>query len=154
MNPDAPPETSARLAFRLSVEAKLLIEQAAAASGQTVSAYAVPTLVRSAEEVLERRKLSDRIATGFSSWSTEMTNRARRSNGQHATTSDTWLDEANTVPASTRDALSKRQRTRRRNPICDGFECGRGLIRSRSRFLHSPILVANLWQTFVEIDTF
>jgi len=65
MNPDAPPETPARLAFRLSFEAKLLIEQAAAASGQTVSAFAVSRLVRSAEEVLERRKLSDRDRDRF-----------------------------------------------------------------------------------------
>ena len=47
---------------------ELLIEQAAAAKGQTVSDFAVSTLVRSAEEVLERlerRKLSDRDRDRF-----------------------------------------------------------------------------------------
>ena len=65
---DAPSKSSARLDFRLNVDAKLLIEQAAAAKGQTVSDFAVSTLVRSAEEVLERlehRKLSDRDRDQF-----------------------------------------------------------------------------------------
>lgn len=64
----APSKTSARLDFRLNVDAKLLIEQAAAAKGQTVSDFAVSTLVRSAEEVLERlerRKLSNRDRDRF-----------------------------------------------------------------------------------------
>lgn len=54
--------------LRLNVDAKLLIEQAAAAKGQTVSDFAVSTLVRSAEEVLERlerRRLSDRDRDRF-----------------------------------------------------------------------------------------
>lgn len=61
-------KASARLDFRLTAEVKLLIEQAAAAKGQTVSDFAVSTLVRSAEEVLERierRKLSDRDRDRF-----------------------------------------------------------------------------------------
>jgi len=64
----APSKTSARLDFRLNLDAKLLIEQAAAAKGQTVSDFAVSTLVRSAEEVLEsleRRRLSDRDRERF-----------------------------------------------------------------------------------------
>lgn len=59
---------SARLDFRLNVDAKLLIEQAAAATGQTVSEFAVSTLVRGAEEVLERigrRELPDRDRDRF-----------------------------------------------------------------------------------------
>jgi len=65
---NAPSKTSARLDFRRNVDAKLLIEQAAAAKGPTVSDFAVATLVRSAEEVLERlerRRLSDRDRDRF-----------------------------------------------------------------------------------------
>ena len=65
---NVPSKPSARLDFRLNVDAKLLIEQAAAAKGQTVSDFAVSTLVRSAEEVLERlerRRLSDRDRDRF-----------------------------------------------------------------------------------------
>ena len=54
---------SARLDFRLSLQAKEKIEQAAVASGQTVSDFAVSTLLKSAEEILEnqqQRQLSDR----------------------------------------------------------------------------------------------
>ena len=54
---------NARLDFRLSLQAKEKIEQAAVASGQTVSDFAVSTLLKSAEEILERqeqRQLSDR----------------------------------------------------------------------------------------------
>lgn len=45
-----------RLNFRLSSEAKRIIEQAAAASGQTVKQFAVSTLVQSAKDVLERHR--------------------------------------------------------------------------------------------------
>lgn len=44
----------ARLDFRLSSEAKQKIEQAALASGQSLSDFAASTLVREAEQVLER----------------------------------------------------------------------------------------------------
>lgn len=50
------PKNDDRLDFRLSSEAKRVIEQAAALSGQTVKQFAVSTLVQSAEEVLERRR--------------------------------------------------------------------------------------------------
>ena len=55
--------SGARLDFRLSPSAKEMIEQAAVVSGQTVSDFAVTTLVKSAQEILERhqqRQLSDR----------------------------------------------------------------------------------------------
>ncbi len=44
----------ARLDFRLSSAAKAKIEQAALASGQSLSDFAASTLVREAEQVLER----------------------------------------------------------------------------------------------------
>jgi uncharacterized protein (DUF1778 family) len=50
------PKNDDRLDFRLNSEAKHVIEQAAALSGQTVKQFAVSTLVQSAEEVLERRR--------------------------------------------------------------------------------------------------
>ena len=50
------PKNNDRLDFRLDSEAKRVIEQAAALSGQTVKQFAVSTLVQSAEEVLERRR--------------------------------------------------------------------------------------------------
>lgn len=50
------PKNDDRLDFRLDSEAKRVIEQAAALSGQTVKQFAVSTLVQSAEEVLERRR--------------------------------------------------------------------------------------------------
>ena len=45
---------NARLDFRLSSEAKAKIEQAALATGQSLSDFAASTLVREAEQVLER----------------------------------------------------------------------------------------------------
>jgi uncharacterized protein (DUF1778 family) len=45
-----------RLDFRLSGDAKRLIEEAAAVSGQTVKQFAVSRLLQSAEEVLERHR--------------------------------------------------------------------------------------------------
>lgn len=50
------PKNDDRLDFRLNSEAKRVIEQAAALSGQTVKQFAVSTLLQSAEEVLERRR--------------------------------------------------------------------------------------------------
>lgn len=50
------PKNDDRLDFRLNSEAKRVIEQAAALSGQTVKQFAVSTLVQSAEEVLARRQ--------------------------------------------------------------------------------------------------
>jgi uncharacterized protein (DUF1778 family) len=64
----SPSNRPARLDFRLDKEAKQLIEQAAAASGQTVSDFAVSTLVRHAHDVLDRqdrRRLSDRDRDRF-----------------------------------------------------------------------------------------
>jgi uncharacterized protein (DUF1778 family) len=52
-----------RLNFRLPGELKRLIEQAATASGQSVSQFAVSTLVRNAREVIQhhdRTELSNR----------------------------------------------------------------------------------------------
>ncbi|HEX8845107.1 MAG TPA: DUF1778 domain-containing protein [Pyrinomonadaceae bacterium] len=50
------PRDDDRLDFRLNSEAKRVIEQAAAVSGQTMKQFAVSTLVQSAEEVLERHR--------------------------------------------------------------------------------------------------
>lgn len=50
------PKNDDRLDFRLDSEAKRVIEQAAALSGQTVKQFAVSTLLQSAEEILERRR--------------------------------------------------------------------------------------------------
>jgi uncharacterized protein (DUF1778 family) len=46
--------SSHRLDFRLSPEHKSLIERAAAAEGQTVSSFAVASLVKAAEEAIQR----------------------------------------------------------------------------------------------------
>ena len=59
---------STRLDVRLSEEKKRRIEQAASYLGQTVSAFTVATLVREAEEVVERfgmMQLSDRDRDAF-----------------------------------------------------------------------------------------
>lgn len=53
----------ARLNFRLPSRLKRTIEQAAAQTGQSVSDFAISTLVRSAQEVMEQStetRLSDR----------------------------------------------------------------------------------------------
>jgi uncharacterized protein (DUF1778 family) len=55
----------ARLNFRLSSDLKAVIEEAAAALGQSVSDFAVSTLVRTARSVLEQQS------------ATELTNRDR-----------------------------------------------------------------------------
>ena len=58
----------ARLNFRLSEELKALIEIAAASSGQSVSDFAVSTLMKSAREIVEREhvtRLSLRDAKRF-----------------------------------------------------------------------------------------
>jgi len=57
------PTNDARLDFRLRSEVKAKIEEAAATSGQSVSDFAVSTLLRAADEILERQRmirLSDR----------------------------------------------------------------------------------------------
>ena len=46
----------ARLDFRLNVEAKEIIEQAAFVSGKTVSEFAVSTLLESAQEILDQQQ--------------------------------------------------------------------------------------------------
>ena len=53
MNPDAPAR-DARLDFRLQGEHKRLIEQAAVASGQTISEFALSHLLDAARETVER----------------------------------------------------------------------------------------------------
>ncbi len=45
-----------RLDFRVSVESKTIIERAASLSGQTVSDFAVSTLVKSAQEVISQHQ--------------------------------------------------------------------------------------------------
>ncbi len=60
---ETPTSSVARLNFRLPSDAKEKIERAAAASGLTVTDFAVHALVNTADEVLERqhtRQLSDR----------------------------------------------------------------------------------------------
>ncbi|MFA7237208.1 MAG: DUF1778 domain-containing protein [Phycisphaeraceae bacterium] len=57
-----------RLDVRLGEEQKKLIEQAAGFLGQTISAFTVATLLRQAEEVVERfgmLRLSDRDRDAF-----------------------------------------------------------------------------------------
>lgn len=59
---------NSRLDVRLAEENKKLIEQAASFLGQTVSAFTVTTLVREAEEVVERfgmLRLSNRDRDAF-----------------------------------------------------------------------------------------
>jgi uncharacterized protein (DUF1778 family) len=58
-------KTSARLNFRLAPSLKEVIEKAAAVTGQTVSDFAVSTLVQAARQVVEHRNV------------TELTNRDR-----------------------------------------------------------------------------
>jgi uncharacterized protein (DUF1778 family) len=59
---------SARLDFRVSPEHKALIERAANAQGQTVSSFAVATLLKAAEEAIQSettRTLSARDSQAF-----------------------------------------------------------------------------------------
>jgi uncharacterized protein (DUF1778 family) len=49
----AAPNNPARLSFRLSEDQKALIEQAAATLGQTVSDFAIGSLLRMAEETMQ-----------------------------------------------------------------------------------------------------
>lgn len=63
-----PTSPSARLDFRVSPEHKALIERAASAQGQTVSSFAIATLLKAAEEALQRetaRTLSARASLRF-----------------------------------------------------------------------------------------
>ena len=48
---------NARLDFRLPLETKQKIEEAALASGQSLSDFAASTLAREADEVLQRRRM-------------------------------------------------------------------------------------------------
>src|SRR3954468_17278005 len=62
------PTPSARLDFRVSPEHKSLIERAASAQGQTVSSFAISTLLRAAEEAIRSetsRTLSARDSQRF-----------------------------------------------------------------------------------------
>ena len=59
---------SNRLDFRISEEHKSLIERAASVQGQTVSSFAIATLIRAAEETIQRatvRTLSARDSRTF-----------------------------------------------------------------------------------------
>ncbi len=65
----ATPTSDARINFRLSSELKRTIEDAAAQMGQTVSDFAVSTLVQTARKVLQDQqftRLSERDRTVFS----------------------------------------------------------------------------------------
>lgn len=68
MSAEKKQRSEARLDFRLSPRVKDVIERAACATGQTVNEFAVSVLYQSAQEVLERErltKLSDRDAELF-----------------------------------------------------------------------------------------
>jgi len=57
-----------RLDFRLSPEHKSLIERAASAEGQTISSFAIASLIKAAEEAIQRasaRTLSARDSKSF-----------------------------------------------------------------------------------------
>lgn len=63
-----PNSTSARLRIRVSPEHKALIERAANGRGQTVSSFAIPTLLKAAGEAIQSettRTLSARASAGF-----------------------------------------------------------------------------------------
>lgn len=63
-----PNSPSARLDFRVSPEHKALIERAASAQGQTVSSFAIATLLKASEEAIRSgttRTLSARDAQTF-----------------------------------------------------------------------------------------
>jgi uncharacterized protein (DUF1778 family) len=63
-----PEQSSTRLDFRLSQAHKDLIEQAASMQGQTISSFAISSLLKTAEEVIQRehtRTLSQRDAKVF-----------------------------------------------------------------------------------------
>lgn len=63
-----PRSNSTRLDFRVSPKHKSLIERAASARGQTVTGFAIDTLVRAAEEAVQsetERTLSARDARVF-----------------------------------------------------------------------------------------
>lgn len=49
-----PPHTEAKINFRLEAQQKRLIEAAASLKGQTLTAFAVSTLIDSAQEIVER----------------------------------------------------------------------------------------------------
>lgn len=62
------PSQPSRLDFRISPEHKLLIERAASVEGQTVSSFAIASLVKAAEETIQRaavRMLSTRDSRIF-----------------------------------------------------------------------------------------
>ncbi len=62
------PKNDARVDFRLSTQAKALIEEAAALTGQSLSDFAVSTLLEKANQVLDAkrlRSLSERDARIF-----------------------------------------------------------------------------------------
>lgn len=62
------PSQPGRLDFRISAEHKALIERAADIEGQTVSSFAIASLIKAAEEAIQRatvRTLSARDARTF-----------------------------------------------------------------------------------------
>jgi uncharacterized protein (DUF1778 family) len=52
-------QNDARLSFRLPAELKVVIEQAAAALGQSVSDFAIATLVQAARMVIRQRDVTE-----------------------------------------------------------------------------------------------
>ena len=56
--PKATGRHNARLDFRLSLETKQKSEEAALATGQSLSDFAASTLAREADEVLQRRQMT------------------------------------------------------------------------------------------------
>jgi uncharacterized protein (DUF1778 family) len=71
----------ARLNFRLTSELKEMIEEAATAMGQSVSDYAIATLVKSSQVVLDQRQttvISSRDRKTFMSMLDDSTAKPRR----------------------------------------------------------------------------
>jgi uncharacterized protein (DUF1778 family) len=52
-------KTNARLNLRLQPDLKQVIEQAAAVTGQTISDFAISTLVQAARQVVEQRDVTE-----------------------------------------------------------------------------------------------
>ncbi len=66
--PNSPSPQSSRLDFRISPEHKSLIERAAGVQGQTVSSFAIATLLKAAQEAIQNettRTLSARDSQTF-----------------------------------------------------------------------------------------
>lgn len=65
---EATPDAEARLSFRVDARLKTLIERAAGYSGETVTSYAIATLLRDARRIVQEHEvsvLSDRDRNRF-----------------------------------------------------------------------------------------